>query len=76
MIGTGLMWKNQGHLPNAIQHFEKALSLDHGNKKAARFLAISYSDLGSAVRCEGRKEDGKTFYHKSLAADYTYPAAW
>lgn len=70
------LWQDRGHLPNAIVHYEAALSLDRSNESIMRALAIACSDLGSAVRGEDRKEEGKAWYYRALAADCKYPAAW
>lgn len=55
------LWQDRGHLPNAIVHYEAALSLDRSNESIMRALAIACSDLGSAVRGEDRKEEGKAW---------------
>lgn len=76
LIDGGINWKNKGKLAEAIDCYEKALKMDTNHPRARRQLAICLSDLGSALRCEGRTEEGFHSYHRSLAADCEYAAAW
>uniref|UniRef100_A0A453N8Z5 Uncharacterized protein n=1 Tax=Aegilops tauschii subsp. strangulata TaxID=200361 RepID=A0A453N8Z5_AEGTS len=68
----GMIYKDEGHLVEAAEAYQKARSADPSYKAAAEFLAIVLTDLGTSLKLAGNTEDGIQKYCEALEVDSHY----
>ncbi|KAM3296288.1 hypothetical protein ACQJBY_038554 [Aegilops geniculata] len=72
----GMIYKDEGHLVEAAEAYQKARSADPSYKAAAEFLAIVLTDLGTSLKLAGNTEDGIQKYCEALEVDSHYAPAY
>ncbi|KAJ0976699.1 hypothetical protein J5N97_012173 [Dioscorea zingiberensis] len=72
----GVLYKDEGHLLEAAQSYEKALKADPSFKPAAECLAIVLTDLGTSLKLTGKTEEGIQKYCEAIKVDSHYAPAY
>ncbi|WVZ91664.1 hypothetical protein U9M48_037807 [Paspalum notatum var. saurae] len=72
----GMIYKDEGHLVQAAEAYQKALTADPSYKPASEFLAIVLTDLGTSLKLAGNTEEGIQKYCEALEVDNHYAPAY
>uniref|UniRef100_A0A0C9RQE7 Probable UDP-N-acetylglucosamine--peptide N-acetylglucosaminyltransferase SPINDLY n=1 Tax=Wollemia nobilis TaxID=56998 RepID=A0A0C9RQE7_9CONI len=72
----GILFKDEGHLLQAAEAYQKALVVDPTYKPAAEYLAIVLTDIGTSLKLAGNVQEGIQKYHEALKADSRYAPAY
>lgn len=72
----GILYKDEGHLLEAAESYQKALKADPTYKPAAECLAIVLTDLGTSLKLAGNTQDGIHKYCEALKIDPHYAPAY
>ncbi|KAE8725140.1 putative UDP-N-acetylglucosamine--peptide N-acetylglucosaminyltransferase SPINDLY [Hibiscus syriacus] len=72
----GMLYKDEGHLVEAAESYQKALSADPSYKLAAECLAIVLADLGTSLKLAGNTQEGIQKYYEALRIDPHYAPAY
>ncbi|XP_006851475.2 probable UDP-N-acetylglucosamine--peptide N-acetylglucosaminyltransferase SPINDLY isoform X2 [Amborella trichopoda] len=72
----GILYKDEGHLLEASESYQKALAADPGYKPAAECLAIVLTDLGTSLKLSGNTQEGIQKYCEALKIDSHYAPAY
>ncbi|KAL5996065.1 hypothetical protein ACLOJK_026138 [Asimina triloba] len=72
----GILYKDEGHLLEAAESYNKALRADPSYKPAAECLAIVLTDLGTSLKLAGNTQEGIQKYCEALKIDIHYAPAY
>ncbi|PWZ58823.1 putative UDP-N-acetylglucosamine--peptide N-acetylglucosaminyltransferase SPINDLY [Zea mays] len=72
----GMIYKDEGHLVEAAEAYQKARMADPSYKPASEFLAIVLTDLGTSLKLAGNTEEGIQKYCEALEVDNHYAPAY
>ncbi|XVF76159.1 hypothetical protein PTKIN_Ptkin13bG0243800 [Pterospermum kingtungense] len=72
----GILYKDEGHLLDAAESYQKALTADPSYKPAAECLAIVLTDLGTSLKLAGNTHEGIQKYYEALKIDPHYAPAY
>ncbi|KAI3987338.1 hypothetical protein MKX01_003088 [Papaver californicum] len=72
----GILYKDEGHLMEAAESYQKALKADPTYKPAAECLAIVLTDLGTSSKIAGSTHEGMQKYFEALKIDPHYAPAY
>jgi len=72
----GMIYKDEGHLVEAAEAYQKARTADPSYKPASEFLAIVLTDLGTSLKLAGNTEEGIQKYCEALEVDNHYAPAY
>ncbi|KAL5710544.1 hypothetical protein ACHQM5_021092 [Ranunculus cassubicifolius] len=72
----GILYKDEGHLLQAAESYQKALLADPTYKPAAECLAIVLTDLGTSLKLAGNTQEGIQKYCEALKVDPHYAPAY
>ncbi|KAI4348936.1 hypothetical protein L6164_009596 [Bauhinia variegata] len=72
----GILYKEEGHLVEAAESYQKALQVDPSYKAAAECLAIVLTDIGTNIKLAGNTQDGIQKYYEALKIDPHYAPAY
>ncbi|XP_077235700.1 tetratricopeptide repeat (TPR)-like superfamily protein [Tasmannia lanceolata] len=72
----GILYKDEGHLLEAAESYQKALKADPSYKPAAECLAIVLTDLGTSLKLAGNTQEGMQKYYEALKIDSHYAPAY
>ncbi|KAJ8635658.1 hypothetical protein MRB53_009925 [Persea americana] len=72
----GILYKDEGHLLEASESYQKALQADPLYKPAAECLAIVLTDLGTSLKLAGNTQEGIQKYCEALKVDSHYAPAY
>ncbi|XP_062195647.1 probable UDP-N-acetylglucosamine--peptide N-acetylglucosaminyltransferase SPINDLY [Phragmites australis] len=72
----GMIYKDEGHLVEAAEAYQKARTADPSYKPASEFLAIVLTDLGTSLKLAGNTEEGIQKYCEALEVDSHYAPAY
>ncbi|XP_058099544.1 probable UDP-N-acetylglucosamine--peptide N-acetylglucosaminyltransferase SPINDLY isoform X2 [Magnolia sinica] len=72
----GILYKDEGHLLEASESYQKALRADPSYKPAAECLAIVLTDLGTSLKLAGNTQEGIQKYCEALKIDSHYAPAY
>ncbi|RDY11381.1 putative UDP-N-acetylglucosamine--peptide N-acetylglucosaminyltransferase SPINDLY, partial [Mucuna pruriens] len=72
----GILHKDEGHLVEAAESYQKALRVDPSYKAAAECLAIVLTDIGTNTKLAGNTQDGIQKYFEALKVDPHYAPAY
>lgn len=73
---SGILYKDEGHLVEAAEFYQKALRSDPSYKPAAECLAIVLTDLGTSLKLAGNTQEGIQKYCEALKIDSNYAPAY
>ncbi|KAE8731117.1 putative UDP-N-acetylglucosamine--peptide N-acetylglucosaminyltransferase SPINDLY [Hibiscus syriacus] len=72
----GILYKDEGHLTDAAESYQKALRADPSYKPAAECLAIVLTDLGTSLKLAGNTQEGIQKYYEALKIIPHYSPAY
>ncbi|XP_066331172.1 probable UDP-N-acetylglucosamine--peptide N-acetylglucosaminyltransferase SPINDLY [Miscanthus floridulus] len=72
----GMVYKDEGHLVEAAEAYQKARTADPSYKPASELLAIVLTDLGTSLKLAGNTEEGIQKYCEALEVDNHYAPAY
>ncbi|GAB4856361.1 hypothetical protein Ancab_014281 [Ancistrocladus abbreviatus] len=72
----GILYKEEAHLVDAAECYQKALIADPSYKRAAECLAIVVTDIGTSLKLAGNTQEGIQKYYEALKIDPHYAPAY
>ncbi|XP_042510879.1 probable UDP-N-acetylglucosamine--peptide N-acetylglucosaminyltransferase SPINDLY [Macadamia integrifolia] len=72
----GILYKEEGHLMEAAESYQKALRADPSYKLASECLAIVLTDIGTSLKLAGNTQEGIQKYTEALKIDPHYAPAY
>ncbi|CAA6667600.1 unnamed protein product [Spirodela intermedia] len=72
----GVLYKDEGHLGEAAESYQKALKADPSYKPAAESLAVVLTDIGTSLKLAGNTQEGIQKYLEALKIDSHYAPAY
>lgn len=72
----GILYKDENHLLEAAESYQKALVADPSYKPAAECLAIVLTDIGTSLKLAGNTQEGIQKYHEAIKTDPHYAPAY
>uniref|UniRef100_A0A1D1XCI1 Probable UDP-N-acetylglucosamine--peptide N-acetylglucosaminyltransferase SPINDLY n=2 Tax=Anthurium amnicola TaxID=1678845 RepID=A0A1D1XCI1_9ARAE len=72
----GILYKDEGHLLEAAESYQKALRADPSYKPAAECLAVVLTDIGTSLKLAGTTQEGIQKYLEALKIDSHYAPAY
>ncbi|XP_043712609.1 probable UDP-N-acetylglucosamine--peptide N-acetylglucosaminyltransferase SPINDLY [Telopea speciosissima] len=73
---SGILYKDEGHLMEAAESYQKALRADPSYKLASECLAIVVTDIGTRLKLTGSTQEGIQKYTEALKIDPHYAPAY